>query len=132
VLVPRLGVQGTHVGAVLLAGVLGLAALALAWRQGERKGLALMVGVLAAFAAAVFVGIAPAWDPTLMSAGVYRPAQAVKVNAFAGGAADAVRRATLTDRVLFYREGINASVLLGTDPRPGAVAARRRQGRTGA
>jgi spermidine synthase len=117
VLVPRLGVQGTHVGAVALAGVIGLAALALAWRRGERKGLAFMTGVLAAFATAVFVGIAPAWDPTLMSAGVYRPAQAVKVTVFSGGAPDAVRRATLSDRVLYYKEGINASVLLGTDPR---------------
>jgi spermidine synthase len=102
---------------VALAGVIGLAALALAWRRGERKGLAFMTGVLAAFATAVFVGIAPAWDPTLMSAGVYRPAQAVKVSVFSGGAPDAVRRATLSDRVLYYKEGINASVLLGTDPR---------------
>jgi len=56
-----------------------------------------------------------AWEPTLMTSGVYRPSQAVKVNNFAGGAADAVRRATASDRVLYYHEGINASVILCTN-----------------
>ncbi len=116
-LVPTLGVQGTHVGAVLLAGGIGLVALALAWRRNELRGAPVMTSLVAAFAAAVFVAIAPRWDAPLMSAGVYRPAQAVKVNEFAAGAPDAVRRATFEDRVLYYREGINASVILGTDPR---------------
>jgi spermidine synthase len=117
VLVPRLGVQGTHMGAVLIAGVLGLAALVMAWRRGERKGLAFMVGAIAAFATVLFVAISPAWDPTLMTTGVYRPARAAVVNQLARGAADAVRRAALDERVLYYREGINASVILGTDAR---------------
>ncbi len=116
-LVPTLGVQGTHVGAVLLAGGIGLVALVLAWRRKELRSGPAMTSLVAAFAVAVFVAIAPGWDAPLMSAGVYRPAQAVKVNAFAAGAPDAVRRATFEDRVLFYREGINASVILGTDPR---------------
>ncbi len=117
VLVPRYGVQGTHLLAVGIAGVAGLVALLLAWRRGERKGMAPMLAVVALLATVLFVAIAPKWDPTLMTAGVYRPAQAFKVSAFAAGAPDAVRRATLDDRVLYYREGINASVILGTDPR---------------
>ena len=114
-LVPTLGVQGTHLTGVATAGGIGVAALALAWRRRELKGLPLITGALGAFATVLFVAIAPAWDPTLMTAGVYRPSQAVKVSAFAGGAADAVRRATAGDRVLYYHEGINASVILCTD-----------------
>jgi spermidine synthase len=115
VLVPSLGIQGTHVTGVALAGVIGVIALLTAWRRRELKGMPLMIGGLAAFATVLFVVIAPAWEPTLMTSGVYRPSQAVKVNAFAGGAADAVRRATSNDRVLYYHEGINASVILCTD-----------------
>jgi spermidine synthase len=115
VLVPTLGVQGTHLAGVVLAGGIGVAALGLAWRRRELRGLPLMAGALGAFATVLFVAIAPAWDPTLMTAGVYRPSQAVKVNAFAAGAADAVRRATAGDRVLYYHEGINTSVILCTD-----------------
>jgi spermidine synthase len=115
VLVPTWGVQGTHLSGVVLAGAIGVVALGLAWQRGERKGAAPMVGALGAFATVLFVAIAPKWDPTLMTAGVYRPMQAVKMNAFAAGAPDAVRRATLNDRVLYYHEGINASVILCTD-----------------
>ena len=115
VLVPRLGVQGTHLTGVALAGAIGVVALALAWRRKELKGIPLIAGGLGAFATVLFLGLAPAWDPTLMTAGVYRPSQAVKVNAFAAGAPDAVRRATQGDRVLYYHEGINASVILCTD-----------------
>jgi spermidine synthase len=115
VLVPTLGVQGTHLTGVALAGVIGVAAMALAWQRRELKGLPLMAGALGALATVLFVAIAPAWDPTLMTAGVFRPSQAVKVSAFAAGAADAVRRATQNDRVLYYHEGINASVILCSD-----------------
>ena len=115
VLVPRLGVQGTHVAAVVLAGAIGLAALVLAARRREFNGVAALAGVIGTLATALFVVIAPPWDPTLMTAGVYRPSQAEKVAAFAGGATDAVRRATVNDHVLYYHEGINASVILATD-----------------
>ena len=117
VLVPRLGVQGTHVGAIALAMAVGLVALGLAWRRKELRGMPALVSLLALFAAAVFVSIAPRWEAQIMSIGVYRPAQAVKVNAFAQGSPDAVRLATSDDRILYYREGINASVILGTDRR---------------
>lgn len=115
-LVPNLGIQGTHLGAVVLAGVIGTIAVAMAWTRGERKGMGAAYAVLLAVATAIFVMIAPAWNAELMSAGVYRPTQAVRVNAFSAGAPDAVRRATVNDRILYYREGINASVILGTDP----------------
>ena len=116
VLVPRFGVQGTHLGAVVLAAGIGVVAIALAWGRGERTGMAPVFAVLLAIMTAIFVGIAPAWDATLMTAGVYRPAVAYRVNAFSAGALDAVRRATAQDHVLYYHEGINASVILGTDP----------------
>ncbi len=116
ILVPRFGVQGTHLLAVGIAALAGVVAIALAFRRGERAGVAPMLAVAALLATGLFVFIAPKWDPTLMTAGVYRPSHAMKVSAFAGGAPDAVRRATLNDRVLYYREGINTSVILGTDP----------------
>src|SRR5262249_46816452 len=58
-LVPRLGVQGTHVLCVALAGAIGLAALALAARRREPQGVALLVGLVGTLAAVLFVVIAP-------------------------------------------------------------------------
>lgn len=116
ILVPRFGVQGTHLLGVGIAVVVAVVALGLALRRGELKGMAPVLAIAGVLVAALFVAIAPKWDPTLMTAGMYRPGPAMKVSAFAAGAADAVRRATLNDRVLYYREGINASVILGTDP----------------
>jgi spermidine synthase len=116
-LVPALGVHGTHAGAAALTALIGLVAALLAWRRRELRGVA-AAAVLAALAATVvFLVIAPPWNAPLMSAGVYRPSQAVRVRDFAGGAADAVDRATREERVLYYREGINGSVILATDPR---------------
>ena len=115
VLVPELGIQGTHVLALALAGTVGVVALLLAWRRRELRAVPAMTGILAAFVTVVFLFLAPPWEPALMTMGVYRPGPAVRVNTFARGAPDAVRRASENDRVLYYREGINASVILGTD-----------------
>ena len=115
VLVPTWGVQGTHLGAVALAGGIGLAALALAWARGERRGMAPVVAVALALAAGLFGAIAPPWDPTVMSAGVYRPFMAAQMRAASGGSPDGVRQSVAGNRVLYHREGINTSVLLGTD-----------------
>src|SRR5262249_44724367 len=67
-LVPRLGVQGTHVASVALAGAIGLAALVMAARRRELRGGAFLAGVIGVFATVLFLVIAPPWEPTLMTA----------------------------------------------------------------
>ena len=116
-LVPRLGVQGTHVGATVLAGLLGVGACVLAARRRELRGSLASVAGISLLVAGLLLAIAPRWEPLVMTAGVYRPVQAARVSAAAQGAPDAVRRASFEGRVLFYREGLNASVILGTDER---------------
>jgi spermidine synthase len=50
-----------------------------------------------------------------MSAGVFRPVRAHRVDQVVGRTEDAVRRYAERDRVLFYREGVNASVCVTSD-----------------
>ena len=60
----------------------------------------------------------PTWDPMLMSLGVYRPFSARNLLTSwrsAGGTGDPTREVAAAQRVLFYREGVNASVLVATD-----------------
>ena len=115
VLVPTFGVQGTHLGAVAIALVVGLVAAGMAWVQGARRGLAPVFVVILVLATGLLVLTAPTWDPMVMSSGVYRPIMARRYLAFAGGAADAVQRGSAPNKLVYYREGINASVILGTD-----------------
>ncbi len=115
VLVPTFGVQGTHLGAVAIAAVVGLVAASVGWLQGARKGLAPVFVVVLLLATGLLVLTAPAWDPMVMSSGVYRPIMARRFTAFAGGATDAVQRGSAPNKLVYYREGINASVILGTD-----------------
>ena len=116
-LVPSFGVQGTHVGATVLAGVLGLAACAMALQRRELRGATGLVAGLALVVTGFLLAIAPRWEALVMSAGVYRPVQAARVSAISQGSSDAVRQVSFEERVLYYREGINASVILGTDSR---------------
>ena len=108
-LVPAWGVQGTAVVALLVSLVVGVAALAL-----ERPRLRnLRFGAAAVVLALGLVALAPAWDPALMSAGPFRPNQANYMAKVAGSTdASAVWKATRTDHVLYYREGINSSVIV--------------------
>jgi hypothetical protein len=73
VAVPRLGVQGTHLAALLISLGIGAACLALAAARGEGAradaGFAIASGVLVALLAS----FTPRWDPLIMSAGVFRP-----------------------------------------------------------
>jgi spermidine synthase len=113
--VPSLGVQGTHLGATLLSAVLGTAAIALGTTRRGRD-LALAGAALAGVAALAFT--APRWDPALMSAGAFRPTQAANLTIGAAqqsGPGSEVWRATRAERVLFYREGMNGTVYVGTD-----------------
>ncbi|HKQ56461.1 MAG TPA: fused MFS/spermidine synthase, partial [Candidatus Eisenbacteria bacterium] len=117
--VPILGVQGTHVAALVLSFAIGCAALGVARARGELKGMDLVWALGAAAVVAIAIAGAPRWDPALMSAGVYRPTQAnnLAIAAQAApGAGSAVWRGSRRERVLFYREGINGSVLVGSDP----------------
>jgi spermidine synthase len=115
VLIPTLGVQGTHLAAAFLMGAVGLAALALAVARGMGAGRVAVPAATAALAALLLAGAAPRWDAALMSAGVFRPIEAQFVGRREGVARDPVRRFTRAERTLFYREGLNGSVLVATD-----------------
>ena len=114
-LIPALGVQGTHLSAAVASGVAGVAALWMAMQHGLPRGRALpwLLGAVAAGALLTFT--APRWDPALMSAGVFRPAVAQRLAAAVGAGRDPVRRYTRGERVLFYREGMNGSVYVASD-----------------
>lgn len=124
-LVPVAGVQGTHVTAVAVSAAVALLAAGLAWREGGRAS---RVGLAAAGVAVVAVAAslaAPAWQPTLMSAGVFRPASRAYVEGSArGGAGSTIRRAMAREQVLLYREGLNGSVLVTLDTLANNVAMR--------
>ena len=115
VLVPVLGVQGTHLAAALLAGVAGLVALGLAMARGLPRSRAGLTGVIILVAGGVLLAGAPPWNPALMSLGVYRPAVASMIHQTMQGATDPLRRAALGERTLFYREGAVGSVYVGSD-----------------
>lgn len=115
-MVPGLGVQGTHVAAVVLSAVVAVLAAALALREG---GAGARAGALSALPAALAVAMcfaAPAWDPSLMSAGAFRPNARAYLEAAAGrGEGSLIRRALGREKVLLYREGLNGSVLVTLD-----------------
>ena len=116
--IPAWGVQGTHLAALLLSFAIGLVALAIARARGAAGGIDLLWGAVAAIAVGGLALSAPRWDPSLMSTGLYRPILAANVAraasiSTAGGSV--VERASRQERVLFYREGVNGSVIVGTD-----------------
>jgi len=114
--VPTWGVQGTHLAAVLLSLAIGLAALALGRARGEGSRSDWAIALAAIAAVGVMAAAVPRWDPALMSTGVYRPIQASMVGRRAQpGQGSPVRQASRDERVLYYREGINGSVMVGTD-----------------
>lgn len=116
-LLPALGVQGVVLLASTLAATVGLVALMLpgAARLGTRPILAVTLSLAAT---AVVGWTAPRWDPLVMSLGTYRPSSAqglLKSAREAGASGDPTRAMTAKQRVLFYKDGINASVLVVTD-----------------
>jgi len=80
------------------------------------RGMALLaVALLMVVGAAVML---PRWDPMLMSLGVYRPFSARNLMTSwrgAGAQGDPTLAVAAAQRVLYYREGLNASVLVATD-----------------
>ncbi len=116
-LLPSLGVQGVVLLASLLAALAGIIALVLPSSRRPRAVPLAVVAVLCA-AAAIAGLTAPRWDPLLMSLGTYRPFSAQNLLASfrsSGASGDPARNLAATQRVLFYRDGINASVLVVTD-----------------
>jgi spermidine synthase len=120
VCVPAWGVKGTELAALVVSLAVGVVALALEVGPQSNKSpparLRFVNLRLAAAATIVTLGLAlfaPAWDPALMTAGAFRPNQAAYMNTVAGSAeASAVWKATRSYHVLYYREGINASVIV--------------------
>ncbi|HET9233673.1 MAG TPA: fused MFS/spermidine synthase, partial [Candidatus Eisenbacteria bacterium] len=110
--IPSWGVQGTHLVATWLSLAIGLGALFL----GRKRRASMLWPVAALAAVAILAGLAPSWDPALMSAGIYRPIQASRVGQVArAGGESPVRQVSRYERVLYYREGLNGSVMVGTD-----------------
>jgi spermidine synthase len=116
-LLPELGVQGVVLLAAALTALAGLSALALPCALRPRARPLVAAAVLCT--ALVVAGLtAPRWDPLLMSLGTYRPAHAqflLKTFRGSGASGDPTRATAAAQRVLFYRDGINASVLVATD-----------------
>jgi spermidine synthase len=115
--IPTWGAQATHVFTLCLAGAIGLAAtwLAHARREVGVRNLSLACATLVAVVALACV--APKWEPGLMSLGVFRPVQALSAARAAEslpGKESVVRRVAKSERTLYYAEGINGSVLVGT------------------
>lgn len=116
-LLPWLGVQGVVLVATALSGSAGLAALLLPGVRRPSARVWAVVGLLMVAGGASAVSLKP-WDPVLMSLGTYRPFHAQNLLAAfqsAGGTGDPTRQVAAAQRVLYYREGINASVLVATD-----------------
>ncbi len=112
--VPVWGVKGTQIAALAVSLAVGLGSVALDGGSGAKTRV--RQARYAAAALLVTLGLtllAPAWDPASMSAGVFRPSQAAGLADMAGSAdASAVWKTTRSDHVLYYREGINASVMV--------------------
>ena len=122
-LLPAIGVQGVVLGAAGIAALLGLGALALTAPIRPRGNALFAAGALGVIAIGAALST-PRWDPVLMSLGTYRPLHAAGVlqparggagETHAGAALDPARAAAAGQRALYYREGINASVLVATD-----------------
>ena len=116
-LLPSLGVQGVVLLASGLAALAGIVALVLPGVSRPRTLTLAVATVLCA--AAVLTGMtAPRWDPLLMSLGTYRPFSAqnlLKRSRDDGTPGDPARHLAATQRVLYYHDGINASVLVATN-----------------
>ena len=116
-LLPALGVQGVVLLGAALAAFAGVVSLALPGARRPARGtLAAAAALLVATAAAGWS--APRWDPLLMSLGTFRPFSAMNLlQSFRAshGTGDPTRALAASQHVLYYRDGINASVLVVTD-----------------
>ena len=117
VLLPAWGVQGVVFLSAALATMLGIATLLLRGRPSTLTRTHAIAGGIAALVLVASLTVRH-WDPVLMSLGTYRPFHAANVVQSwlgGGGIGDPARRVASAQRALYYREGINASVLVATD-----------------
>ena len=101
-LLPALGLRGTF-----LLGIAATIALAVTVLMCDRALPARTARFRAAVALAAFVAylaIAPSWDLRLLSAGEFRRHEGIETSSFA------MYRAGLVQQVLYYRDGISATV----------------------
>ncbi len=116
-LLPALGVQGVVKLAAGLSVLAALVPFAIPAVPRPRARLAWGLGLMLA-AVPVAMLTLPAWDPVRMSLGTYRPFSARNLMTSwrsAGAAGDPTLAVSGAQRRLFYREGVNASVLVSTD-----------------
>ncbi|MEY5025326.1 MAG: hypothetical protein RLZZ244_854 [Verrucomicrobiota bacterium] len=115
VLLPALGVQGTHILGIALAAAGAVALLLQARLRHPPHSSAPSLPPVALLSAAITLAAlltAPAWDPASMSVGLYRPSLAQQVQKLDPNSRTAVQKAAQKSEVLLYHEGQNASVLL--------------------
>lgn len=115
VLLPTLQVTGT----VLLAAGCDALAGASAWlgqrERGGRQGVAALV--LAAAGAVVAVVWPPAWDPMMMTAGMYK-----YVTSFHDHSRQGIRDYAVGPfELIYYREGVSSVVTVARNPRTGNI-----------
>jgi len=109
-LLPTLGIQGTVTLAIAINLALGLLLLALGRRM---KPLLLGAGV-AAFVLVNTLTSPAAWNPLIMASGVYK--EAPLLLRLYPSASEALSRLTSQFRLLFYREGMSATVTVVERP----------------
>jgi spermidine synthase len=116
-LLPWLGVQGVVRLAAVLTALAGLVALVLPGAKRPKPLVLAAAGLLCA--GGLLAGlVAPRWDPLLMSLGTFRPFSAqnlLKSFRSQGISGDPTRLLAASQRVIYYRDGINTSVLVVTD-----------------
>lgn len=110
ILLPTLGIQGTVTLAIAINLALGLLLLALARRT---KPLLLGAGV-AAFVVMNTLTSPTMWNPLVMASGVYQ--EAPRLLRLYPSASEALSRLTSQFRLLFYREGVGATVTVVERP----------------
>ena len=116
---PAVGLRGT----VLRAGLTSLAAAGLCFLAfpGRRRLLGYLAAVTPPAVGVAAVFVVPAWRPDVMTSGV-----AVYARGLAGASPGAARDFLRSERVLFYEDGLTATVSVG---RRGGVMALRVNGK---
>ncbi|MFN0152582.1 MAG: fused MFS/spermidine synthase [bacterium] len=112
VLIPAIGSRRTIIAGALISLVVGLAALVRSSLVSSRR---VIVGAGSVAIALILIFAAPEWDLRVLTAGIFRPAAA---GAIAGitdprrSSQDRLTEAFAVDSVVFYKEGVNATVSL--------------------
>jgi spermidine synthase len=114
VLIPQFGIQETLLIAVVAESVVA-AVLVLAWAETRRVRVAL--AFIPALGAVGALLLRPAWDPLLMSAGMYK-----YVSDLSEYSHEAVRNYALSDfELLFYSEGTTSTVTVARSAGTGNI-----------